>query len=61
MRISMIVFVGWLKSLVIAQEILGGKVSCEEKFVRKEDSSMACSRREDFLGKDTMRGRKKVE
>jgi len=57
----MIVSVGWLECFVIAQEILGEKVSCEEEFVRKEDSFMACSRRRGILGKDAMRGRKKVE
>lgn len=52
----MIVPVGWLENLSIAQEILGGKVSCEEELV----SFMACRRRKGFLGKDTMRDRKKI-
>lgn len=57
----MTVSVGWVENLVLAQEILGGKVSCEEEFVRKEDSLMACRRRKSFLCKDTRRGKKVVE
>lgn len=57
----MIVSLGCLESLVLAKEILGGKVSCEEGFVRKEDRFMVCSRRKSFLCKDTTRGKKVVE